>query len=306
MSDPLHDLRVLRQAALEAGHESTSVAMLTAGSIEAAWSKLTGSREAVPATLLVELGGTGDLQAAVAAAVSESVQKAIALIVRGMRNPSKEVRQLYAGDIAKASLTQRGQVGHQMVFEVQRRRAAEGEFGIEDQASMIERALSELVEVLPENPQDDRALDAIIGQRVPVRLAVGQLVAAATRARGLDLTLTIPGHDPVASVLSADQAVVLKDSLAETDVERRVTRLFGRLDGVRTKRRIFYLEDADGKEITGAIDEGRMRDVHDALDQLVQITVEVSRTRTKGGRVGKDHFRLIDLTVHEELPPADA
>ena len=300
-TDPLQPLRELRQAALGEHHESSIASMLSSAAINASWSKLTRGLEGDNVNLTVAMHGHGDVSATVAAKVSEAVQRATALLVRQMRDPSREVRQLYRGDLEKAELIQRGQAGRNLIFEIKRRRSAAGQLPLEDQATLVERALRELVEVLPESEQDDRSLDAILGQRVPVRLAVAEMVAAASRSKGLNLTLRVPGSASVSSVLSTNQAEVLHESLDELTVDRSRRTVVGRLDGLRTRRRLFYLELDDGREISGGIEEDQVPLVQASLNQRVIATLEVTENRTGSGRRGREHFRLISLSVQPEL-----
>ena len=89
-----------------------------------------------------------------------------------------DVRRLFRGDTEKAQLIQRGQSGATIVFEVRRNRTPPNGLNLVDVGTATEAALHELVEVLPETSEDDTALDAILGQSIPVRLAVSALVDA--------------------------------------------------------------------------------------------------------------------------------
>jgi hypothetical protein len=300
-TDPLQHLRELRQAALDEEHRLPVASMLSSAGIKASWAKLTAGEEVEEVVLTVSMDGSADVSATVAAKVSEAVQRATALLVRQMRDPSREVRQLYRGDLDKAELIQRGQAGGSLIFEVKRQRSVTGQLAVQDQATQTERALHELVEVLPESEQDDSSLDAILGQRVPVRLAVAEIVSAATRSKGLHLTLRMPGSNAVSSVLSRAQAEVLHNSLDELTVHRTRRTLVGRLDGLRTRRRLFYLETDDGREITGGIEEDQVPAVQAALNQRVIATLQVTENRAVSGRRGREHFLLTSLEVQPEL-----
>ena len=70
---------------------------------------------------------------------------------------------------------------------------------------------------------------------------------------------------------------MLKDSLKETRIGRRVLTMTGRLDGVRTKRRIFYLEPLTGGEIHGALDLASLEDIRANLDRQVTVRLEEER-----------------------------
>ena len=301
-TDPLQDLRELRRAALEASSGSPAVDMLSAAGIDASWSQI-ASDEAGPARLVVAIDGTGGLDASAAADVTNGLQEATAMIVRGFRKPGENAVQLRRGDTGRARLVQAAQYGRTLVFEVPRSTLGDNQLPVADQATMVERAVGELVEVLPEGPEDDVSLDAILGQSASVRVAVEKLVKATRATPGIELELRTPGRSPVASVLSQAQAGVLGDSLGRVreEVERR--QHIGRLDGLRTKRRLFYLEDDAGREWSGAIDEDLVGAVQAALNTRVIATVEVTTSRSVSGRRGREHLRLIRLDVMPELTP---
>jgi len=172
---------------------------------------------------------------------------------------------------------------------------------VDDQATLTEKAVGEIVQVLPETSVDDAALDAILGQRVPMRMAVSELVEVARAAHGLGLHWTLPGAVEITSILSGDQAEVLEDGLRQLQVETSRRQVIGRLDGLRTKRRIFYLEQDDGSEIQGAIDAEKVDSVLASLNERVLATVEVTVTKTAAGRRGREHFRLVNLAVQSQL-----
>ena len=101
--------------------------------------------------------------------------------------------------------------------------------------------------------------------------------------------------ETIDSVLSAEQAGVLKSSLSESRVDRRTITIQGRLDGVRTKRRIFYLEPESGAEIHGAVDLELLEAVRTNLDRQIFATLEEERIRTLSGRRNQPLYRLIRI-----------
>jgi hypothetical protein len=70
----------------------------------------------------------------------------------------------------------------------------------------------------------------------------------------------------------------------------------GRLDGVRTKRRIFYLETESGAEIHGALDlESSLNDVRENLDRQVVVRLEVEQTQSASGQRSHPRYRLLRI-----------
>jgi hypothetical protein len=203
-----------------------------------------------PPVLRVVLAGLRDVEARDSYLVTKAVQDATAKLGHILRNPRSETSAAHAADRAKALLIQRGQAGNILIFGFPAiaDEPTASNLPVNALETLGVRAARELVTVLPSSADDDAALDAVLAQRLTVRNAVNDIVNAVPRkASGLGLQLTPSSGEAVASVLSADQANVLKDSLKETRVDRRVVTVSGRLDGIRTKRRIFYLEpDAGG------------------------------------------------------------
>lgn len=295
-TDPLQDLRELRRAAKAATSGSALVDMISDAGIDAVWSQIAPA-ESGPARLVVDVDGTGGLDAMAASDVTAGLQEATAIIARGLREPSESVTQLRRGDTDRAALVQAAQFGRTIVLEVPRAAGTADQLPVPDAVTLVERALNELVQVLPENAEDDRSLDAILGQSPAVRLAVEKLVRRAKGLPGVAFRLQAPGRESLRSTLSRDQAVVLDDSLSAL-VEMTSRRQYvGQLDGMRTKRRLFYLLLDDGREVTGGIDEDLVSDVQAALNARVLATVEVTQSQRASGRVGREHLRLVKLEV---------
>ncbi len=88
---------------------------------------------------------------------------------------------------------------------------------------------------------------------------------------------------------------MLKDNLKETRVDRRMVTMSGRLDGVRTKRRILYLEPESGGEIHGALDLESLDDIRANLDRHVVVQLEEQRIESVSGRRSQPLYRLIRI-----------
>jgi hypothetical protein len=194
-------------------------------------------------------------------------------------------------------LIQRGQTGNMIIFGFPEAPVEAEEIDLALTAeTLAERAVWELVSVLPRSADDDASLDAVLAQRPTVRNAVNDIAQAVPkRAEGLGFHMTPVSGEAIDSVLSAEQAGVLKSSLSESRVDRRTMTIIGRLDGVRTKRRIFYLEPQSGAEIHGAVDLELMEAVRANLDRQVIATLEEERIRTLAGRRNQPLYRLIKI-----------
>lgn len=257
-----------------------------------------------PPVLRVVFAGMRDVEARDSYLATKAVQDATAKLAHIIRNPRSETSIAHAADRAKAPLLLRSQAGNVIVF---------GFPALEDEPlpgtlpgtvteTLAVRAARELVSVLPSSSEDDAALDAVLAQRVTVRNAINDIVNAIPRkAAGLGLQLNPSAGEAVNSVLSAEQAGVLKDSLKEIRVEKRMVTMSGRLDGVRTKRRIFYLEPESGGEIHGALDLESLDDIRANLDRQVVVQLEEQRTESASGRRSQPLYRLIGFQSPAEM-----
>jgi hypothetical protein len=251
-----------------------------------------------PPVLRVALVGIRDMEAHDSYLITKAVQDATAKLGHIIRDPRSERSMAHPADRAKALLIQRGQAGNILLF---------GFPPILDESTTesiplgrVEtlgvRAARELVSVLPSSAEDDAALDAVLAQRLTVRNAVNDIVNAVPRkASGIGLQLTPSAGDAVSSVLSAEQAHVLKESLRETRVDRRIITMAGRLDGVRTRRRIFYLEPDSGGEIHGAMDLELLDEIRANLDHHVVVRLQEEHTQSLSGRRSQPLYRLIRI-----------
>lgn len=251
--------------------------------------------------LRVELGGQRTLGAFDTATVSMALQTATAKLGHLILDPGHERTQSRKSDREDALLIPKMQLGRSLFFGF----AASGPNtetslfpDLPATPSLSQAAALELCSILPSSGEDDAALDALISQRVTVRSAINDIVEAVNEtATSLHLELSVIGHESVHSEVSVDQAAVLRDTLKETRTDRRSEEMVGRLDGVRTRRRIFYLELETGEEIHGAIgpDSVLMAKIRESLDRTVVAIVESERVETIAGHRGRPTYRLIGL-----------
>ena len=283
----------------EARQEVTSDSWLDdlyRASLSAADAKFSDEFRVTP-QLRVELPGIRDLDAHDSYQITKAVQDATTKIGRIIREPGRETSIAYASDRARARLIQRGQSGNVILFGFEPPKIqVDVEPLVAHVETLAERAARELVTVLPRSSEDDASLDAVLAQRPTVRNAVGDIANAVPRkARALDFTLTPLAGEPITSVLSSEQAEVLKSSLAESRVETRTYTVPGRLDGVRTRRRIFYLEPDSGPELHGAIDLELLDSVRENLNRHVLARLHEETIRSVGGKRSRPVYRLLEL-----------
>jgi len=267
-------------------------------SLRAADSKFFGATS--DPLLRVEMRGPRRIGVHDTAVVAIAIQDATAKLGHVIRNPHQEWTQVRKKDRELALLIPRGQSGSTLFFGFPPPEEEQGESLLpeHDGPSLSETATRELLEILPGSSEDDAALDAVLGQRTTVRSAVSDIVKAVDEtAAGLHLEFTSVGDERLRSQLSTEHAAVLRDGLRETRTDTREMSLTGRLDGVRTRRRIFYLELETGGEIHGAIgpEAELMAEIRRYLDHRVVAAVESEQVETMAGRRGHPTYRLLRL-----------
>lgn len=196
------------------------------------------------------------------------------------------------------SLVAVGSVGNVIEFGFRQFGSSTAEaplFDVSDVETVTEAAVRDLVELLPVTASDDAALDSVLSLPVTQRVGLGYLVEAVRDTRmGVSFDMT-DGHGQ----LSTTQAAVLSDALTEQRTNTRVLRLEGVLDGVRTRRRIFYL-DAD-RSYHGSVDEAVLPQLPRFMGQIVQVEMEETVVRQASGRSGNPTYRLISIDGEHPL-----
>lgn len=250
--------------------------------------------------LQVSLIGATHLDAYTFSDLSRALQDATAKIGHIIRNPSGEVTIVQPADRDKAPLIQRGQAGNAIFFGFPEP-ATEDALINDGLETLSERAVKELCDFLPANGSDDGALDAVLLQRDTVRNAVSDIVNAVTKNAGIGLRLTPTSGEQVARSMTTEQARVLSNSLRETRDAVGYETVSGRLDGVRTRRRIFYLERESGGTIQGAVAPDLLDRIKAYLDRPVTARLRVVRTTTIDGRRGRPVHELLEITPEVNL-----
>jgi hypothetical protein len=278
---------------------------LARASLSAAEEKFAQDPRVTP-TLRVSIPGIHDLDARASYVLTKAVQDATAKIGHIIHDPRSEAASVYASDRRRARLIQRGQSGGMILFGFPTDASLQSANIIDPSLrhieTLAERAARELVTVLPRSDDDDASVDAVLAQRPTVRNAVNDIAnAVPNETEGLDFQLTRTTGEVIDSVLSAEQAVVLKSSLSGVSREVQTVSMVGRLDGVRTRRRIFYLELDSGKDIHGAIDLEQLEDVRRNLDKQVVTVLQEERVISITGRRSRPYYRLISIESPQEI-----
>lgn len=250
--------------------------------------------------LRVSVLGESHLDAYTFSDISRALQDATAKIGHIIRNPSGEVTFVQPADREKAPLIQRGQAGNAIFFGFPEP-ALDDALIHDGLESLSERAVKELCDFLPANGSDDGALDAVLLQRDTVRNAVSDIVNAVSKHAGIGMGLTPTSGDELTRSMTTEQARVLSSSLRESREAVGYETVSGRLDGVRTRRRIFYLERESGGTIQGAVAPDLLDEIKEHLDRPVTARLRVVRSTTIDGRRGRPVHELLEITPEVSL-----
>jgi hypothetical protein len=233
--------------------------------------------------------------------ISRALQDATAKIGHIIRNPSGEVTIVQQADRDKAPLIQRGQAGNAIFFGFPELESADDALIVDGIETLSERAVKELCDFLPANGSDDGALDAVLLQRDTVRNAVSDIVNAVAKNAGIGMALTPTSGEQLTRSMTTEQARILQGSLRESREAVGYETVSGRLDGVRTRRRIFYLEREGGGTIQGAVAPDLLDKLKENLDRPVTARLRVVRATTIDGRRGRPVFELLEITPEVSL-----
>lgn len=256
--------------------------------------------------LRISLNGMRELDAHDSYVITRAVQSATAKLGHIIRNPRSETSAAYAADRKRARLIQNNQYANIISFSFPQAPNVSSDESLSgytaNAETLAERAVDELVSVLPRSAQDDASLDAVLGQRPTVRNAVNDIVNALPKlAQSVDFQLTHRSGETIGSVISAEQAQVLRGNLSEARIDVHTVVMTGRLDGVRTSRRLFYLDLPNGSEIRGAVGLELLDDVRVSLNREVIATLEEQRVRSVAGKRSHPVYRLLKIESQDKL-----
>jgi hypothetical protein len=230
------------------------------------------------------------------AAVLEHFSRAVASIGREIQDPGSE-HPLGPADYRRAPIYPTTLPNGPLVLVSDR-----GDLAFESLPSgptTAEMALERLASLLPEDSNDPAFAGRLLAARTPTARAIHEVALAAKRTHGLRVTLE--GLDePIASAVDVEQAELITDLLRDTREDVKRMELHGRLDGVRFRRREFYL-DVQGSDIHGLVDEHLVPAVRHLLDHNVIATVERIVRITAAGTRQQPQYRLVNLAESPTL-----
>lgn len=258
-------------------------------SLSAASAKFENRR---PPILAVDVNA--ELDATTLSVISRQMQSAVARMSRHILHPDSEASRIYDDDRDRARLFPRRQIGRRIEFGFENLDIVEPSLFFTDTASVAEIAATELVSLLPSAPHDSAAIESMPAHDRALLNVIRDVVTAVEETAGVGLTVSSASGEQTVGVLTRDQAYTIGADLRESTQERRVVTVVGRLDGVRTRRRLFYLE-TEGRDYEGVYDPDLAGSVKRHLDLPVQARIEMVRSVRKAGAAGRWSYRLLSL-----------
>lgn len=309
----MSDLRPAYEAARSSAAGDDAMSVLKRASLDALASSMPGlvPEPAQPALYLrlAEIGGDGHaVPMQQAGDFLERLQRAVARLAKGRRTRVLEVRRLRLEDLKIARLDVLAASPGSLIVKVQPHLEAQADDEVPlGGTTWAEIALTDLLSALPEDDADSGALDGIAAASPVLRRAVADLVLG-RKGELLDVSFDFQRvrGERITSRLTPNQSIALRRTLSAPTTERFLETRVGVLDGMRTRRRLFYFGNEDEPEIHGLIDEELLPAVRENLDRRVEVVLEVVSTRSKAGQRSQRSYRLIAVqpAEAEPLPPA--
>jgi hypothetical protein len=310
-----NELRDKYLRALQATEGSDPLSRLARAGLQASALKFSGLSLGEAATgpglsfRLADRGNGGLISANEVGDFLQRLQRAVARLAKARRARLADVVKLLPLDFEVARLDVAASGAGSIVVDLRPHAQtpdAEGGELPPGGVSWAEIGAVELARALPEGPEDDESMDSLFSASPVVRRAVNDLISKLPNPN-LDISLTVKRGtgERIASTISVGQAEVLRERLDVIREEREVVRMRGRLDGLRTRRQIFYFETPAGAEIHGFVDESLVTVVKAHLDEEVDVALESFVLRTAAGRRSQRRYRLIEVAGQlSQLPPA--
>jgi hypothetical protein len=306
--------RAYRQA-LDAAAGDDPWSTLRRASLEALAAQVPGLAPEQPLPLTMHLVDPDSadhlVPAAKAGEMLERLQRAVARVAKARRTHALEVKRILKADVEAARLNVVAAGPGSLTVELRPHLHTPSADEQEEEiplgtSTWAEQAMIELIRVLPESRDDEAAVDSIPAADPVLRRAINDLVTGKGGQLDVDFALERPDGAQLFGQLSRAQAAELRKSLDISTEERTIEIRRGRLDGLRTKRRLFYLEVPGGAEIHGLVDEDLLTVVRDNLDRVVNVRLEVLNQRSRSGRATQKRYRLIGVYDEpEQLLPEE-
>lgn len=311
MTDPLSELRTIRDDALARRTGDPLVDDYESDAVAIAWNDLTGEDAgALADTLTVEFPEAGYLGAYVIGSVASALQNATVKVDRQLLSPGTTNLAVSGHDRRRVEIVQEAQYGNKVIFRVPALAPTGAgdttQLSVPTYSGRAGRALNELVNYLPQSRDDDAAVRGILGSAPAIRSAVGDILKASRHTPdGVGLSLT-SGSSTIGSIIRKDTAEDLYNQLTDPEIVEEREPVIGYLDGMRGERRVVYIVGDDGREYEASAPSEMVNMVADGMyHQRVFAVLISSRWRKKNGRLGEKSYRLDSLGEAPEQTTID-
>lgn len=311
MTDPLSELRTVRDDALARRTGDPLVDDYESEAVAIAWNDLTGEDAgALADTLTVEFPEADYLGAYVIGSVASAMQNATVKVDRQLLSPGTRNLSVSGADRRRVEIVQEAQYGNRVIFRVPALTpTGDGDtrqLSVPTYSGRAGRALNELVNYLPQDRADDAAIRGILGAAPAIRSAVGDILKATRHAPdGVGLSLST-GAGTIGSAIRKDTAENLYRKLTEEETVEEREPIIGYLDGMRGERRVVYIVGDNGREYEASAPAEIVDMVADGMYQKrVSAVLISSRWRKKNGRLGEKSYRLDSLDEAPEQTAID-
>jgi len=251
--------------------------------------------------LRIELMSRRKASATDVATITQAVQDAAARVALLLMHPKEDRTRLDSTVRSRAELIPQGQSGNTLYFQFPRRVRNENQLDGTSVAHLAEEAMRELVNTLPESPTDTQSLQVLSGRRVGIRSAVANLARAVSATDDICLSLKTGREGrPQISIMTKTQASEISELLMTKTTEVTEASFHGILDGMRSRRRLFYVVSEDPlntQEFEGVVEPSLLPSVQSALNERVH--AKVSKTVTVSGDGTRSHpvYSLLSLQI---------
>ncbi|WP_399939900.1 hypothetical protein ACGH52_15540 [Streptomyces sp. BBFR25] len=249
----------------------------------------------------------GEVAALEAGDFLQRIQRAVARLAKARRARLADVVRLNQTDFDVARLNVASASVGSWVVDLKYPQLDEGSRSPQSSTLWAEIGVVELIRALPEDDADDRSIESIGAASPVIRRAVADLISDRPELQpDLSLSVRRRSGEVLKSTITPRQASSLRERLAVVREERGIVRYRGRLDGLRTRRQIFYLELEDSREIHGYVDESLMPAVKENLDRVVEVEMETFVLRARSGKASQKQYRLIRVGAEQTQLPVGA
>lgn len=252
--------------------------------------------------LRVQLGSDTQISATDLSTITKALQDATARSAMLILHPNEDRIRVSSDIRGRAELIPRSQSGNVLYFDFPAVTVSGNELPTGRITHLAERAVLELIQVMPENDADQASIEALPSRRVGLRSAVQTLARAVTATESLSITLSRRGAEEGHSVLTNQQALEIPELLSGTTTETREIPVRGLMDGMRTLRRLFYINDDEhAKEYQGSIESDQIPAVQAAMGRIVDARLKETVTVRADGSRSHASFSLMHLEVSPDL-----